>query len=64
VSKLALSAEARTALLFLAGLALTINEVAIESPPVDPTLLVFYGGMMGLGPVLSRAERRSNGATS
>jgi hypothetical protein len=50
--------DVRAALLFLTGLALTIREVVFEPRPIDLTLLLFYGGMMGLGPVLSKDTKK------
>ena len=47
----------RDAVLFGAGLGLTIRE-GLTAGPERPSLYILYAGMMGLGPILRYAELR------
>jgi hypothetical protein len=49
----------RDLVLFMAGLALTINEAVFRRGPERPGLLVLFGAMMGLGPLLQAAAAKA-----
>lgn len=55
----------RDLVLFVAGLLLFINEAVFRQEPPRESLLVMYGGMMGLPTVLRadlwRREKKENG---
>jgi hypothetical protein len=52
----------RDGLLFSTGLALTINEAAIQDGPTDPLLLMMFAGMMGLPVFLGFDEKKKPSA--
>lgn len=53
----------RDLFLFIVGLLLIVNEAVLRSGPPRESLLVLYGGMVGL-PAILRADlfRKKNGA--
>jgi hypothetical protein len=50
----------RDTVLFLTGISLIIYEAVIRSGPERPSLLILYGGMVGLPAILRVDEKRSS----
>jgi hypothetical protein len=50
----------RDTILFLTGIGLIVYEAVIRTGPERPTLLILYGGMVGLPAVLRSDERRTD----
>jgi len=50
----------RDTVLFLLGIALIVNEAVLRSGPERPSLLILYGGMVGLPAFLRIDEKRSS----
>jgi hypothetical protein len=50
----------RDTVLFLTGIGLIINEAVLRSGPERPSLLILYGGMVGLPAILRVDEKRSS----